>query len=100
MLMPAPVASPDEKSHVANNFDCLYLKNVMVLLTMPSVSCDAYADVSGITDQNSNVAPHFDSSDLRNAMVPLMMLSVSCDANAKDITQPKVILHLISIIMM
>ena len=47
MLM--PVASHDEKWHVATQFDCLDLWNSVVTFTMPLASHDADTNVSGIT---------------------------------------------------
>ena len=40
MLMPAPMASNDQKSYIVLHFDCLDLGNVVVPLTVPSALCD------------------------------------------------------------
>ena len=52
----------DQMNHVAPHF--------IILLIMPSASCDAHAHASGATGpQKSHVVPHFDFLGQRNAMV-------------------------------
>ena len=58
----------------------------MVPLMMPSTSCDADTDTSGITLPESDVVPHFNCLDLGKAMVALMMLLVLCYAGANGVT--------------
>ena len=49
-MMPvlAPMVSHDPKSYVEPHFNHLDLRNAVVPLTMPSVSCDADAGANGI----------------------------------------------------
>ena len=72
----------DQKCHFTPHFDHLVISNVIVILTMPSASCDADAGVSGVTWLKSYFALHFYHLDLRSAMVPLPMLFTSYDADA------------------
>ena len=74
MLIPAPMASRDQKGHIVPHFDCLDQGYVMVPLMMPSALCDA--DLVSMTshDQEHHVAPHFNGLDLRNAIMSLMIL--------------------------
>ena len=44
-----PVASHNQKSHVAANFDCHDLWNAVVSLMMLLASHDAYSSANGIT---------------------------------------------------
>ena len=44
-----PDALHDPKHHVAPNFDCLDLRNVLVPLTMPLPSCDAVTEANCVT---------------------------------------------------
>ena len=66
------------KCQVTSCFDHLELTNGMLLLRMPSVSCDTTV---GITWSKIHVAPCFNHLELANKMVPLTMLSVACDAH-------------------
>ena len=81
VMLPLPMASHNQKSHVASHFDCLDLRNAMVALITPLASCDASAGTSGVTQPKKGyVAPYFNCLDLRNAVVPLMMPLASHDA--------------------
>ena len=72
------MASHDQKSHVAPHFYDLHLRNSVVPLMMPSVSCDADTGTNGgKCPQKSHVAPNFYFLCLINAMEPLMTLSSS-----------------------
>ena len=42
-----PLTSHDQRSHIASHFDCIDLRNAMVLLMMLLALCDAGA--SGVT---------------------------------------------------
>ena len=44
-----PVVSHDEKSHGVPHFDCLDLRNSMAAFTVSLASCDADANVGGVT---------------------------------------------------
>ena len=48
MVMLVPMASHEQKGHVAPHPDCLDLGNAVLLLIMPSRSCDADTGTSGI----------------------------------------------------
>ena len=50
-----PMASHDQKSHVALHFDHLDLRNAMVLLTMLSTSHDA--DIIAVESYDQSVPP-------------------------------------------
>ena len=57
----------------------------MVLLTMPSASCDADATANGDdTLAKGHVALCFDHLEIRRVMVLLTMLFVSHDVSAND----------------
>ena len=43
------MASHNQKGDVTSQFDCLDLRNAMVLLMIPQASCDASAGISGVT---------------------------------------------------
>ena len=47
--MLGPVASHDQKSHVAPHFDHLDLGNAMLPLTMSLASCDVSTGTNGVT---------------------------------------------------
>ena len=48
-----PMVWLDQKSHAVPHFDCLDLRNLMMPLTVPSVSCNANTNVDSITYCNS-----------------------------------------------
>ena len=79
------------KCHVAPHFDHLYLRKGMVPLLMPLAS-HGYKCL---------VAPMFDHLDLGNVLVTFIMWSISYDTDigVTDVTWPKVMLHLILIIL-
>ena len=70
-----------QKCHVAPYFSYVDLRNAMVPLMVPFVSCNSNASASGVTWPRSHIGPKFDHHDLRNAMVSLVMLYVSLDAD-------------------
>ena len=75
-----PIASYDQKTHVAPHFDHLHLRNVMMSLMTASASLDANVSAYNIThDQKGHVALHLNCLNLRNAILSLMMLPASCD---------------------
>ena len=49
----AVMASHDPESHVAPHFDYLDLRNILLPLIMPLVSCDTDTSINGITFQMS-----------------------------------------------
>ena len=79
---PVPVASHDQKSHVAPHSDHLELTNAVVPLTLPSASHDTNATIKFILWGKSHVTPLFDYLGLTNAVVSLMMLFASHDVDA------------------
>ena len=93
MLMPTPLPSHDQWSHVVPHFDCLDLGNEWCHWQCHFASGDTGA--SGITWPKYHIAPHFNCLDLAKTMVPFMMQSASCD-QWHNMTK-KVMLHLISI---
>ena len=92
----ASVMSNEWKSQVASCFDHLALTNTMVILMVPSVSCDANTCMS----QTKKSCPHFNHLKVINKMMPLTMPSVSGYAHteASSITWLKVISCLVSIV--
>ena len=52
----------DHKGHLVCHFDHLDIRNVMVLLTMPSASCDADAGANGVTLPKRSCCTSFYSS--------------------------------------
>ena len=76
------MASHDQKSHVACNFDYLDLRNAMMPLVTQSASLYADASANGSCDQKCHVAPHFNCLDIGNVIITLTMQSASCDANS------------------
>ena len=74
----------DQKYHIVPHFHHLVIRNVMVVLPMPSSSCYADAVANGVTSlkPKSHVALHFDHHDLRSTKVPLTMLFAPYDADA------------------
>ena len=89
LVMECQMASHNQKSNIASEFNCLDLRNVMVPLITLLALWDASVCTNGITWPKSHVAPHFDHLDLRNAVVWLMMPLAPCCAHAKGITWPK-----------
>ena len=73
ILMLVAIAPDDQKDHVATQFDCLELKNAMVLLMVPLASPDINVGAHCTISPQSHVLPHFNYFDLRKAMVLLMM---------------------------
>ena len=65
-LILMPMASHEEKSHVAPHFDHLDLRNSMVPLKMLSASHDIGTIANGVTLETSYVTPYFDCFQLRN----------------------------------
>ena len=49
MLTPAPVAAPDQKCHVGLHFDCIDLRNAIMLSTVLLASGDINASAKGVT---------------------------------------------------
>ena len=72
MLMPVPMASHDQKSHVVPHFDCIDPRKAIVPLTMPNASDDTKASAY---DQKSYAKFHINHRGLRNRMVLLITLS-------------------------
>ena len=56
--------------------------NAMMLLMMPSVSCDADTGANSITLPRSHAAPHSDQLDLPNGIVPLTISVTTHATNA------------------
>ena len=80
-VMPVPVMSYDQKSHVGPHFDHLDLGNAVVLLMTLSASCDAGVSVMCITWLKGHVMPHSVCLELTNEIVQLTMPSVSHGKN-------------------
>ena len=77
-----PIASNDQKCHVAPHFDYPDLGNAVMPLMTPSAALGKYHWYH-VTQKLVSVASHdLNDLDIRNVMVPLKMPSGSCDANA------------------
>ena len=81
------------KENLQHHFDHLNMRNLMMLLTMPSASCDADAGpgANGVTWPKKSCCTLFWSSCLRSAVVPLAMLLASHadDGSASGILWPR-----------
>ena len=60
--MPVAIVSHNQKSHIKSNFDCLYLRSVMVKLRMLMSLCDANTSANGMTWQENPCCTSFQSS--------------------------------------
>ena len=93
MLIPAKIVPYDQKSHITPHYNCLDLRDTMVLFVVSSASYDTNTANTNATpmmshDQKVMLLPHFDWLYLQNAKKPLMMLQAVCedDADTNGIT--------------
>ena len=69
------------QSQVAPHFNHPDLRKAVITLMKPSLSCNAYASVNGITWPKRACCNSFSSLDLRNAIVSLIMPLAFCDTD-------------------